>query len=52
MKKPIDKETVKSKPPAYDGLDSHKWDTKMEVQRLLSGKPDLEIIKEAPETTD
>jgi len=51
MKKPIDKETVKSRPPVYDGPDSHKWDTKMEVQRLFSGKPDLEI-KEAPKTTD
>jgi hypothetical protein len=34
-----------------DVPDSHKWDNKMEVQRLLSGKPDLEI-KYTPEATD
>ena len=33
-----------------DVPDSHKWDNKMEVQRLLSGKPDLEI-KGTPEAT-
>jgi len=27
----------------YGGLDSHKWATKMEIRRLLSGKPDLKI---------
>jgi len=27
----------------YGGLDSHKWPTKMEIQRLLCGKPDLKI---------
>lgn len=32
-----------SESPGGDGPDSHKWDNKMEVQRLLSGKPDLEI---------
>ena len=27
----------------YYGLNAHKWATKMEVRRLLSGKPDLEL---------
>lgn len=39
---------IESKSPGCDGPDSHKWDNKMEVQRLLSGKPDLEI-EETPE---
>lgn len=42
---------IESESPGCDGLDSHKWDNKMEVQRLLSGKPDLEI-KGTPEATD
>ena len=41
---------IESKSPGCDGPDSHKWDNKMEVQRLLSGKPDLEI-KGTPEAT-
>ena len=40
-----------SESPGCDGPDSHKWDNKMEVQRLLSGKPDLKI-KGTPEATD
>ncbi len=42
---------IESESPGCDGPDSHKWDNKMEVQRLLSGKPDLEI-KGTPEATD
>jgi len=34
---------IESESPGCYGTDSHKWDNKMEVQRLLSGKPDLEI---------
>ncbi len=45
------KRAIKSKPTTYHGLDSHKWATKMEIQRLLSGKPDLKI-KVAPKETD
>jgi len=37
------KRAIKSKPPIYHGVDSHKWATKIEIQRLLSGKPDLKI---------
>ena len=41
---------IESESPGCDGPDFHKWDNKMEVQRLLSGKPDLEI-KGTPEAT-
>ena len=41
---------IESESPGCYGTDSHKWDNKMEVQRLLSGKPDLEI-KGTPEAT-
>ncbi|MFZ2145732.1 MAG: hypothetical protein WAV28_00815 [Sedimentisphaerales bacterium] len=41
---------IKSRPSLYYGLNAHKWDTKMEVRRLLSGKPELELIP-APKKT-
>jgi hypothetical protein len=41
---------IESESPGCYGPDSHKWNNKMEVQRLLSGKPDLEI-KGTPEAT-
>jgi hypothetical protein len=34
---------IESESPGCDGCDSHKWANKMEVQRILSGKPDLKI---------
>ena len=34
---------LESESHGCDGADPNKWDNKMEVQRLLSGKPDLEI---------
>ena len=43
-------EEIESESSGCDGPDTHKWDNKMEVQRLLSGKPDLEI-KGTPEAT-
>jgi hypothetical protein len=44
MKRLIDSNrAIKPEPTTYHGLDSHKWATKMEIQRLLSGKPDLKI---------
>lgn len=47
MKKLIDrKKIVKSRPPVCNWLDSHKWATKVEIRRLLSGKPDLIIEKD------
>jgi CheY-like chemotaxis protein len=36
---------IKSQSSGYGGSDSHKWGNKMEVQRLLSSKPDLEIVQ-------
>jgi len=51
MKRPIDREKRgKSKRSIRYGLDSHKWATKMEIRRLLSGKPDLNI-KAGPKNT-
>ncbi|MCP4263074.1 MAG: hypothetical protein GY774_37025 [Planctomycetes bacterium] len=48
MKKRIyKKKTVKSKPLIDNRLDSHKWATKIEIQRLFSGKPDLIIEADA-----
>jgi len=37
------KRTTKSKPVIHNAPDSHKWATKMEIHRLMSGKPDLKI---------
>jgi hypothetical protein len=37
------KAIVKPRPAMYNGLDSHKWQTKIEIVRLISGKPDLRI---------
>lgn len=34
---------VQSGSPGCDCTDSHKWDNKIEIQHLLSGKTDLEI---------
>ena len=36
---------IESESPECIGSDSHKWGNKMEVQRALSGKPDLEIAE-------
>ena len=36
---------IESESPGCGGADPHKWDNKMEVQRSLSGKPDLEIAE-------
>ena len=38
-------EEIESESSGCDGSDSHKWANKMEVQRLLSGKSDLEIVE-------
>ena len=38
---------TKSKPTIYSALNSHKWATKVEMHRLIAGKPDLKI-KEIP----
>jgi CheY-like chemotaxis protein len=36
---------IESESQGCDGPNSHKWNNKMEVQRRLSGKSDLEIIE-------
>ena len=36
---------IESESPGCGGTDPHKWDNKMEVQRSLSDKPDLEIAE-------
>ncbi len=53
MKKTSDSnKAIKSKPSLYYGLNAHKWATKMEVRRLLSGKPDLELKADPQKTKD
>jgi len=37
------KRTIKSEMTINPVLDSHKWTTKMEIMRLISGKPELKI---------
>ncbi len=37
------KRYLKPKPSQYSGLDSHIWKTKMEIVRLISGKPELKL---------
>jgi hypothetical protein len=44
MKKLSDKKRpIKSEMTINPMLDSHKWATKMEIIRLISGKPELKI---------
>jgi len=52
MKTSIDKKRATTwRPATYSRIDCHKWATKMEMHRLLSGKPDLKI-KEAEKQTN
>ena len=45
MQKPVKKEQpVKPMHRIYNGIDSHKWATKMEIQRLISSKSDIKAI--------
>lgn len=32
-----------SRLPTHNGLDAHAWATKMEMRRLVGGKPDLKL---------
>ncbi|MHC4061123.1 MAG: hypothetical protein ACYSUC_02895 [Planctomycetota bacterium] len=44
MKRLVDiKEENRPKPSVYTGLDTHKWATKIEIQRLIKGKPDPQL---------
>ena len=44
------KQTVKCGNAIYNGVDSCKWATKMEINHLLSGKRDLKIKAVEKET--
>jgi hypothetical protein len=37
------KRTIEHSAAIRDVLDTHQWPAKMEIHRLLSGKPDLKI---------
>ncbi len=37
------KRNSKSGPVSNNGPDSHKWESKMEIIRLISGKPDSKL---------
>jgi len=37
------KRNITSKPILNNGPDSHRWESKMEIIRLISGKPDLKL---------
>jgi hypothetical protein len=52
MKRSKDKRrTTKPRSSIGSELDAYKWATKMEIRRLLSGKPDL-TLKEDSKKTD
>ena len=36
--------TVQCRTAIYNGVDSHKWANKMEIQHLISSKPDAEVM--------
>ena len=45
MKKHIkDNRTGKCGPEIYNGVDSHKWANKMEIQHLTSSKADVKVM--------
>ncbi len=51
MKRTIDKKrTIRPRPAIRNELDSHKWATKMEIRRFLSGRAELKI-KAIPKPT-
>jgi len=39
-----DRQTVKCISVIYNGVDSHKWENKMEIQHLISCKPDVKVM--------
>jgi hypothetical protein len=44
MKRPVNKkERIRAKRSIYNEVDTHRWATKMEIQRLIGGKPDLKL---------
>jgi len=49
-KKTNDKRRIKSTFRPHRKLDSHKWESKMEIHRLLSGKSDLKLKPDSKAT--
>jgi len=43
------KRNIHPAPAINKGPDSHKWETKMEIIRIFSGKPDLKL-KQIPKS--
>ena len=39
-----EKHKAKYRHAIFNGVDSHKWANKIEMQRLVSGKPDVKAI--------
>jgi len=37
------KRSIKSRPAPCNTLNCHRWESKMEIIRLISGKPDLKL---------
>jgi hypothetical protein len=31
----------------YNGIDSHKWASKIEIQHLISSKPDIKVAEKS-----
>ena len=43
FKKGDKKRFLKPKPAPYNRIDCHRWENKMEIIRLISGKPELKL---------
>jgi len=41
------KKTDRSRPTIFNRLDTHNWANKMEIHRLLSGKPEMKLKTES-----
>jgi hypothetical protein len=41
------KRLIKFKHIVDNQIDCHNWATKMEIQRLLSGKPDIKVVSKS-----
>jgi hypothetical protein len=48
MKKHKDKCPGKCGPDIYNRVDSHKWENKMEIHHLTSGKADIKVVAKLP----
>ncbi|MHC4646478.1 MAG: hypothetical protein ACYTBJ_13335 [Planctomycetota bacterium] len=43
------KRTNRSRAPVFNKLDTHKWSSKMEMHRLIAGKPELRLSVTGPQ---